>query len=134
MTTITQDAVSDLDRIKTGSAQASLPGRVDTRGCTRTFPVDVRETAEAFVLDADLPGVSREDLKIQVVEGQLRISGVRRMPGAYHYIRTFQLPRATLGSPVMARLRDGVLTVKVPKPDGMKSRRIPVNDDPCLVI
>lgn len=129
---MTRNAVSDLNRIKSDWEGASLTEETDLRG--RAFPVDVRETAEAFVLDADLPGVSREDLKIHVVDGRLRISAVRRLPLAYHYTRTFLLPEATSGSPVMARLLDGVLTVKVHKLEGMKLRRIPVNADPSFEI
>jgi HSP20 family protein len=128
VTTLTQDARNDLDRIKDGGSR----GAGETR--TLSFPVDIRETPEAFLLNADLPGVAVEDLKVQVVEGRLKISGIRRSPRALHYTRTFLLPEAVLGAQVLARLRDGVLTVKLAKPDRMRSRRIPVTADPNFTI
>lgn len=124
MTTLTQSALNDLDRIKNGRRETSAPGEADLQA--RTFPVDLNETPEAFVLNADLPGVSREDLKVQVVDGRLRIFGVRRSPETLHYQRTFQLPETISGVPAVARLKDGVLTIKLPKPDRMRARRIPV--------
>ncbi len=132
MTTLTQDALNDLDRIKDGKQNGSVRGGAELQ--TLTFPVDVCETPEAFILNADLPGVCREDLKVQVLEGRLKISGIRRSPGALHFTRSFLLPEAVLGAQVLARLKDGVLTIKLPKPDRMRSRRIPVTANPNFII
>lgn len=132
MTTLTQNALNDLDRIKNGREETAAPGEANLQA--HTFPVDVHETPEAFVLNADLPGVSREDLMVQVVEGRLRISGVRRFPETLHYMRMFELPEAVSGVPVVARLKDGVLTIKLPKLDRMRARRIPVTADPNFTI
>jgi HSP20 family protein len=101
-------------------------------------PVDVHETAEAYVITAEVPGVSRDDLQIQVQEGRVTISGRRQgrtLPcEQYHRIerghgsfrRSFQLPLPVNADRVTADLRDGVLTVTCPKAPEAIPRRIRV--------
>jgi HSP20 family protein len=119
VTTFTPTALADIARIKNGSSK---------------FAVDVYESREAFVMDADLPGVAKEDLTVQVVDGRLRISGIRRNPERVSFLRVFDLPEGVSNEPLQARLKDGVLTLKLPKPDRMRSRRIPVTADSNLTI
>jgi HSP20 family protein len=100
-------------------------------------PVDLHETPSEYVITAELPGMSREDVQIQMHDGRLTLSGVRRERGLpceqYHRIerghgsfsRTFQLPVAVDAENVTADLADGVLTVVCPKADG-GTRRIPI--------
>lgn len=100
--------------------------------------VDLQETAEHYVLTAELPGVAREDIDIQLREDRLTLSGVRRDRGVpceqYHrlerghgaFSRTFQLPVPVDGGQVVADLRDGVLTVTCPKARDGSTRRIDV--------
>ena len=100
-------------------------------------PVDLHETPEQYVITAELPGLQRDDLQIDVHDGQLTLSGVRRARGApceqYHRVerghgsfsRTFQLPVPVDAGRVTADLRDGVLTVICPKtvePGGLRIR------------
>jgi len=119
VTTFTPSALADIARIK------SVP---------RKFAVDVYETQEAFVMAADLPGVVKEDLTVQVVDGRLRIQGLRRSPEPVNLLRVFDLPEGVSNETLEARLKDGVLTLKMPKPDRMKSRRIAVTADSNLTI
>jgi len=89
--------------------------------------VDIQDTPDQYVVTAEVPGMSREDLDIRVHEGRLTIAGVRReRPGQceqYHRIerghgsfsRTFHLPMPVDSERVTADLRDGVLTVTCPK-------------------
>lgn len=89
--------------------------------------VDLQETAEQYVLTAELPGLAREDVEIHFHDGRLTISGVRRDRGVaceqYHRVerghgsfsRTFQLPVPVEADRLAADLRDGVLTVTCPK-------------------
>jgi len=89
--------------------------------------VDLHETPDGYVISAEVPGMSREDLEIHAHEGRITISGMRReRTGAceqYHRIerghggfsRTFQLPLPIEADAITADLRDGVLTVKCPK-------------------
>ncbi|GAB4272734.1 MAG: Hsp20/alpha crystallin family protein [Deferrisomatales bacterium] len=91
-------------------------------------PVDIVESAQAYRLEMDLPGVRSEDLSITAEEGVLRVEGTRHRPprpsGAHpllveratgHFVRTFRLPRDADPEAIRARLRDGVLTVEIPR-------------------
>ena len=92
-----------------------------------TPPVDIFETAVAYVVTAEVPGVNRADLQIHVQDGRLHLSGNRvsaattceqyhrmeRGHGSFH--RIFQLPVPVDADRITADLRDGVLTVTLPK-------------------
>lgn len=126
MTTLTERALMDIERIKNLALGAPLS--CEGNGAeTLPFPVDLYETPDAFVIVADLPGVSKNDLKIQVVSDRLRISAVRRDPALTEYLQSFRLPGPA--ADVQARLKDGVLTVTLTKPDRMKPFHIPVTAD-----
>ena len=104
-----------------------------------TPPVDVFETADAYVVTAELPGLTREELRIDFADGQLTLSGVRQDEGAvceqYHrmerghgsFSRTFHLPVAVEEGSINADLRDGVLRVTCPKVASAGSRRIQIS-------
>ena len=103
-----------------------------------TPPVDLHETADAYVLTAEIPGLTRDDLDIQFHDTRLTLSGVRRdrrsESDEYHRIerghgsfsRTFQLPLPVDADRITADLRDGVLTVICPKSADAAGRRIRV--------
>jgi len=99
--------------------------------------VDVEETEDAWVFEMDLPGVRREDVQIEVAEQELRISGelkekervgvVRhrtRRTGQFSYLAT--LPAGVDPDRVEARFDNGVLTVRVPRPEENKPRRVKI--------
>ena len=102
-------------------------------------PVDVMETPDAYVITAELPGLQREDLDIQMHEGRLTLSGIRRERPAtceqYHRVerghgtfsRTFHLHTPVQAGRIIADLRDGVLTVTCPKVPESATRRIQVS-------
>ncbi len=102
-------------------------------------PIDVHETADAYVITAELPGLRRDDIQIQVSDGRLQLSGVRRESGIpceqYHRVerghgefsRTFQLPLPVDTDHITADLRDGVLMVICPKAAEGSARRIRVS-------
>lgn len=102
-------------------------------------PVDLFETADRYVVMAELPGLTQDDVQLQYHEGRLTISGVRREREApceqFHRIerghgsfsRTFQLPIAVDGERISADLRDGVLTVTCPKTTNSQVRHIQVS-------
>ena len=101
--------------------------------------MDLHETPDKYVLTAEVPGISREDLDIQVHEGRLTIAGIRRERnrpyeqfhrverGYGSFSRTFQLPVPVDATKVAADLRDGVLTVTCPKAADGSARRIQVS-------
>jgi HSP20 family protein len=100
--------------------------------------VDLCETSEAFLLTAELPGLSRDQIRIDVHDGRLTLQGRRdaRVPcEQYHQVerghgefsRTFALPPTVDPSGITADLRDGVLTIVVPKVAGQGSRHVSVS-------
>lgn len=100
-----------------------------------TPPVDLLETADSYVIVAELPGVSRDDLSISMHDdGRLTVAGVRRERASeeYHRVerghgvfsRTFHLPVPVDADRITADLRDGVLTVTCPKASEGGGRRI----------
>jgi len=100
--------------------------------------VDLQETAEHYILTAELPGLTREDIDIQLRDGRLTLAGARRERGItceqYHRVerghgsfsRTFQLPVPVDVDRVSADLHDGVLTITCPKAHDASMRRIDV--------
>ena len=99
-------------------------------------PVDLLETADRYVITAELPGISQEDVQIHAHDDRLTLSGVRRERECaceeYHRIerghgafsRTFQLPVPIDPERITADLRDGVLTVTCPKAPDAGAKRI----------
>ena len=100
--------------------------------------MDLHETADDYVVTAELPGLLREDLQIHFQDSRLTLSGIRREDSTgreqYHRIerghgsfsRTFRLPVPIDSDGITADLRDGVLTVTCPKSVDSTSRRIHV--------
>ena len=100
-------------------------------------PVDLHETADAYVLTAELAGVLEADVNVQASEHAVTLSGVRReRPAAceqYHrlerghgeFARRFEMPLPITADAISAVMRDGVLTVTCPKQD-VVTRRVDV--------
>jgi HSP20 family protein len=99
--------------------------------------VDIEETDDAYVIEAELPGVKREDVDIELIGNELTISGeikererkgiLRRQTrrvGRFNYRVT--LPDQVDGDNIDANLSDGVLAVRVPKSERAQRRRIEV--------
>ena len=102
-----------------------------------TPPVDLYETGGAFVLTAELPGLTREDIDIHAEEGRIVIRGERagHVPcEQYHRVerghgrfsRAFLLPEPIDVEAVSADLKDGLLTITIPKAGGRGARRVDV--------
>lgn len=97
--------------------------------------VDIFETEEALTLVADLPGMGKEDLHLGVEGGILTIEGPAatgddafyREFGADGYYRRFQLPENLDLEKIAAELKNGVLTVTLPKAAAARPRRIEVS-------
>jgi HSP20 family protein len=103
-------------------------------------PVDLVEADDHFVLKADLPGMTQDDVSIEVQDGTLSISGERkaeheqRERGWYRIERSFgsfsrslTLPEGVDPDRIQAEFRDGVLEVRIPKPEERKPRRIEIS-------
>ena len=101
---------------------------------------EVRETKDAYVFKADVPGIPEKDLVIQMTGNVLSISGDRKQDGAQkdgerffayersygQFSRSFSLPDSADGERATADVRDGVLTLRVPKKPEVQARRITV--------
>jgi HSP20 family protein len=96
--------------------------------------VDISESAREYTVSADLPGVKKEDVKVNVENGVLTVSGerksehedkdarlhrVERVFGAYS--RSFSLPEDVLEDKITAEHKDGTLIVHLPKTDIRKA-------------
>ena len=114
------------------------PGSGLQRTTTLRPPVDIFEDAEGVTLLADLPGVSKERLNVRVerdalvIEGDVQIELPEDMDALYadvratHYQRRFALSDELDAEKIEANLKDGVLTVHLPKRAETKPRRIEV--------
>lgn len=105
-------------------------------------PVDIEETEDSWIVEAEVPGAKRDDIDIQFNEGELLITGeikererkglLRRQTrrvGRFEY--RVRLPRPADPDKVDASLEDGVLKVAVPKAEQAKAtRRIEISDGP----
>jgi HSP20 family protein len=118
---------------RTGSGREAEP--------TQSFlpAVDLHETPEFYLVSLDVPGVSQKDIKIDVQQGRLTISGERRRTDkedsalfkrferSYgRFERSFQLPQDVSQEKIQARFENGVLEVMVPKAEVAKPRSIAI--------
>jgi len=103
-----------------------------------TPSVDIFESDDAYVIEADVPGVSQEHVTLRLENGELTLEGqwsVQEPEGATalarefnptDFRRTFLLPDTVTGDQVSASLKDGVLTVRIPKTEAVKPRTIQI--------
>ena len=122
---------------------------VNGNGFRRWIPaMDLVETEEHFVLRADLPGLGEDDVKLEVVDNVLTLTGERKAEheakgegyyrlerGSGAFSRTLNLPDGVDASQISARFDKGVLEVRIPKPEQRKPQRveIQVGDQPTAI-
>jgi HSP20 family molecular chaperone IbpA len=90
--------------------------------------VDLRETADAFIIEADLPGVKKEDVHVEVQNSQVQLEGwrsreetdengqfhtIERASG--HFLRRLALPESVEKNAIQAEFKDGVLRIILAK-------------------
>jgi len=105
------------------------------------FPVDVRADENGYVISAFLPGITAEDLDIQVVNNTVTIKGeikLDRNEGEHYLIaerpsgrfyRSIELPDDLDSEKAEADLRNGVLTLNVPKSEMSRPRKIKISNN-----
>jgi HSP20 family protein len=108
---------------------------------TKSHPaVDVLESKDAYLIRAELPGMKREDIKVEVEDGTLVLSGesksekpaegveyrhVERV--AAKFWRSFSLPETAKQDGIEATYKDGILEIRVAKAEKAKPRQIEIN-------
>jgi HSP20 family protein len=113
---------------------------VTSRPAAFSPAVEVKETTDAFILKADVPGVTEADLDIAVHNNVLTLSGSRsaeeRKDGEAYalyerqfgsFSRSFGLPEMADGDKIAAKLEAGVLTLTIGKKEAAKPRKITVS-------
>jgi HSP20 family protein len=111
------------------------PGQASEWG----LPLDVVEDADAYLVKASLPGVKPEDVEVTFNKGMLSIRGQLKdesetTRGEYHlrerrygaFSRTISLPSTVKADDIQADFVDGILTLKMPKSEEVKPRRIQI--------
>ncbi len=100
--------------------------------------VDINETEDAFAVKAELPGVDKDDVSVDIDNGVLTIRGEKkvetkdkkrhRIECAYgSFVRSFTLPQSVNMDKVEAEYKNGVLNLTIPKSEEAKPKQIEVN-------
>jgi len=102
-----------------------------------TTAVDIYENDDEILLHADMPGVKKNDISVNIDNGKLSISGIRQLEtsgvaaweefGSVEYSRSFSVPQAIDVAKVNAELKDGVLKLHLPKSEAAKPRQIEIS-------
>jgi HSP20 family protein len=101
--------------------------------------VDIKETGDGYTFHMDVPGMKPEDLDVELHEGVLTIRGSREEEKREEdkgYVRTerrqgsftrqFRVPTSVQADSLSAAVKDGVLTIEVPKGGGQGARKVEV--------
>ena len=106
--------------------------------------VDVHETKDELVLQAELPGLTKDDVELSIENGVLSVSGEKKQErqegeegSDYHLVerrygrfeRRFSLPRSVDPEKVKADFSNGMLNITLPKAEAAKPRRIPIKSN-----
>jgi HSP20 family protein len=104
-------------------------------------PAEVEETANSYLISFDLPGVSKNDVKVEISDNQLTVSGERKedrreeQKGRQYteryygsFFRTFTLPSHINSDQIEAHFQDGVLRLVLPKHEASQPKSIPISE------
>jgi HSP20 family protein len=107
----------------------------------RSPVVDVREKDGKYMIEAELPGISEKDVKLELKQGLLTLSTekkaegeakdeagkwIRRERRENYFSRSFELPEDADGERIEARFKDGLLTIELPRKPEASPRIVPV--------
>ena len=132
------DPLRELEGLQDQLTQLLHRDAADGNGGMPFVPlVDIEETEDAWIVEAEVPGVKPEDVAVEVRGSELAISGEikerqregilrrrTRKTGEFDYHIT--LPGDADAERIEANLQDGILTVRIPKPEQERPRRIDV--------
>ncbi|MGL7134655.1 Hsp26/alpha crystallin family protein [Salmonella sp. NW1098] len=131
---VSLDIWDPFDGFPFSNTLANVPSSVNETSSFANTRIDWKETPEAHIFNADLPGIKKEEVKVEVEEGRiLQISGERSKEkeeknDKWHrierssgkFMRRFRLPENAKVDEVKASMENGVLTVTVPKVEEKK--------------
>jgi HSP20 family protein len=129
--------MTDKTEMTKGSEKSSSQAQPSAAPALRP-PVDIYEDAEGITIEADMPGVSKDRLNLQVdgntllIEGEAAINLPEGVEALYadvrvtHYSRSFTLSNELETEKIDASLKDGVLTLRIPKHPDQRPRKIEV--------
>ena len=112
----------------------------ETKGAVWSPAIEVKQAEGKLVITVDLPGMKKEDVKVNVTEANLTLEGERKeekeekREGYYHserrygkFFRTIPLPQEAKADQAAAQFKDGVLEITVPIPEAkVKTQQVPV--------
>jgi len=114
---------SEIDRLFSAALADFAPSPAAPR-----FPVDLYEDKDNTYVRAELPGVSREAINVEMVDGYLTVSAARKEgDDSFSLTRSVAIPEAVQADKVTAAYENGVLTVTLPKQEQAKPRKIAIN-------
>jgi len=116
-----------------------FPEAEELRLATWAPRVDIVEDDKEYLINVELPGVKKNEIKVSVKDRVLSISGERKSEKEekgrkYHrtertygaFVRSFTLPEDASGEKLKADFEDGILKVQIPKEEGAKTKAIEV--------
>ncbi|HEY2732118.1 MAG TPA: Hsp20/alpha crystallin family protein [Polyangia bacterium] len=134
--------IEDLDDLIVDGRRAGEDRRLDMRG-TWVPPLEIAEREGQLVIRAEVPGITKDQLRVDVEDGQLVISGERKQDfeekrgGVYrsersygHFTRVIGLPEGTAVDQAKATFANGVLEVTVPAPPRGRGTSIEISGAP----
>ena len=98
----------------------------------RSIPLNVNEDKDNLQITAELPGVQRADLNVEIVDDVLSLTATRKQAGAdgeqtVSFAREFNLPYPVQSDKIDAELKDGILRLTLPKVEAVKPRKIVIS-------
>jgi HSP20 family protein len=101
--------------------------------------VDVSETKDSVIINTEIPGMSKDDVKVSIQDNVLTLSGEKKQEkeekdANYHrmersygsFSRSFTLPTSVKADKVKAAYKDGILRITLPKSEEVKPKQIPI--------
>jgi len=127
-----------MNAVAENETQTVQPQPMNTEREFVTPNVNILETKDGYVLEAEMPGVNKEGLAVNLEGNVLTLEGRRSTPPAtgnlvyresrdVSFRRVFELDTDVAAERITARIEQGVLTVQLPKAEQVKPRKIDVN-------
>lgn len=116
-------------------------GETESTGHSWAPRVDIHEAKDKFVVEVEVPGVKKDDIKLSVHEDRLSVEGERKYEHEEHedcdchrqerfygrFQRSFTLPTAVQNDKIGAKFVDGVLSIELPKKEAAKPKEIEIS-------